>query len=78
MSECCAQEDCIVSSKGTTGQEILDAAPEFFCSGGENQIDFQTGGNCAAYAADFILRSLGEQTDGEKSAADRPDEKAPR
>ena len=39
---------------------------EFFCTGGENRIDYQTDGNCAAYATAFVLRSLGEQTDGEK------------
>ena len=41
---------------------------EFFCANGENRIDFQTDGNCAAYAAAYVLRSLGEQTDGEKIA----------
>ena len=39
---------------------------KFFCANGENRIDFQTDGNCAAYAAAYVLRSLGEQTDGEK------------
>ena len=41
---------------------------EFFCGGGENRIDFQTDGNCAAYAAAYVLRSLGEQADGEEIA----------
>lgn len=39
--------------------------PEFFCDGAENRIDYQSDGNCAAYAAAFVLRSLGEQTEGE-------------
>ena len=41
---------------------------EFFCTGGENRIDDQTDGNCAAYAAAYVLRSLSEQTDGERIA----------
>ena len=41
---------------------------EFFCNVGENRIDFQTDGNCAAYAAAFVLRDLGEQTSGEEVA----------
>ena len=41
---------------------------EFFCTGGENRIDYQSDGNCAAYATAFVLRSLGEQTDGEQIA----------
>ena len=43
-------------------------APEFFCDSGENRMDFQSNGNCAAYAASYVLRSLGEQTDGETIA----------
>ena len=46
----------------------LSYPPEFLCDSGENRIDFQTDGNCAAYAAAYVLRSLGEQTDGEKIA----------
>ena len=46
----------------------LNYPPEFLCDSGENHIDFQTDGNCAAYAAAYVLRSLGEQTDGEKLA----------
>ena len=42
--------------------------PEFFCGSSENRIDFQTDGNCAAYATAYVLRSLGEQTDGGKIA----------
>lgn len=38
---------------------------EFFCESGENRIDIQTDGSCAAYATAFVLRSLGKQTDGE-------------
>ena len=45
-----------------------DIASEFFCDSSENRIDHQTDGNCAAYAAAYVLRSLGEQTDGEKIA----------
>lgn len=41
---------------------------EFFCDSGENSVDYQTDGNCAAYAAAYVLRSLGELTDGEKIA----------
>lgn len=41
---------------------------EYFCSCEENRIDYQTEGNCATYAAAFVLRSLGEQTDGEMLA----------
>ena len=44
----------------------LNYPAEFFCTGGENRIDYQTDGNCAAYATAFVLRSLGEQTDGGK------------
>lgn len=40
--------------------------PEFFCENSGNYIDVQTEGNCAAYAAAYVLRHLGEQTDGEK------------
>ena len=45
-----------------------DIPPEFFCDSGGNRIDFQTDDNCAAYAAAYVLRSLGEQTDGETVA----------
>ena len=45
-----------------------DDLPEFFCDSGENCIDYQTDGNCAAYATAFVLRRLGEQTDGERIA----------
>ena len=41
---------------------------EFFCDSNENRIDFQTDGNCAAYATAYVLRSLNEQSDGEKIA----------
>lgn len=46
----------------------LDYPSEIFCNGGENRIDYQSDGNCAAYATAFVLRSLGEQTDGERIA----------
>ena len=48
----------------------LNYPSEFFCDSGENRIDFQTGDNCAAYATAFVLRSLGEQTDGERIASE--------
>lgn len=41
---------------------------EFFCDSGETRIDYQTDGNCAAYATAFVLRSLGKQMDGERIA----------
>ena len=46
----------------------LNYPPEFICDSGENRSDFQTGDNCAAYAAAYVLRSLGVQTDGEELA----------
>lgn len=46
----------------------LNYPPEFLCDSVENRIDYQTEGNCAAYAAAFVLRSLGEQADGEMLA----------
>ena len=46
----------------------LNYPPEFFCDSGKNCIDFQTDGNCAAYATAYVLRSLGEQTGGENIA----------
>ena len=46
----------------------LNYPPDFICDSGENRIDFQTGDNCAAYATAYVLRSLGEQTDGERIA----------
>ena len=44
----------------------LNYPSEFFCDSGENHIDYQSDGNCAAYAAAYVLRALDEQTDGEK------------
>ena len=46
----------------------FDYPSEFFCDCGENHIDFQTDGNCAAYSTAYVLRIFGEQTDGEKIA----------
>lgn len=43
----------------------LNYPPEFFCDNNENHIDYQTDGNCAAYALAYVLRNLGEHTDGE-------------
>lgn len=48
----------------------LNYPPEYFCGDGENRIDFQTDGKCASYATAYVLRDLGEQTDGEKIAAE--------
>lgn len=45
--------------------ESFDYPPEFFCAGAENRIDYQTDGKCAAYAAAYLLRHLGENADGE-------------
>ena len=39
--------------------------PEFFCASAENRIDYQTNGKCAAYAAAYLLRHVGEDADGE-------------
>lgn len=46
----------------------LNYPSEFFCDSGENHIDYQSDGNCAAYATAYVLRALDEQTDGEKIA----------
>ncbi len=46
--------------------ETFDFPPEFFCADAENHIDYQTDGKCAAYAAAYLLRHFGEETDGEK------------
>ncbi len=46
--------------------ESFDYPPEFFCAGAENRIDYQTDGKCAAYAAAYLLRHFGEDSDGEK------------
>lgn len=44
--------------------------PAFFCETSENRIDVQTDGNCAAYAAAYVLRSMGVQADGEEIAGE--------
>ena len=41
---------------------------EYFCDISESYIDYQTAGNCAAYAAAYVLRCLGEQIEGETIA----------
>lgn len=41
----------------------------FFCNTEENRIESQTDGNCSAYAAAYLLRHMGEETDGEMLAA---------
>ena len=45
--------------------ETFHYPPEFFCADAENRIDYQTDGKCAAYAAAYLLRHLGEKADGE-------------
>ena len=45
---------------------LFDYPPEFFCESSENHIDYQTLGKCAAYATAYLLRHLGEETDGEE------------
>lgn len=47
------------------GIEFFYYPPEFFCTGAENRIDYQTDGKCAAYAAAYLLRHFGEDADGE-------------
>ena len=46
--------------------EALQYPPAFFCANAGNRIDCQTDGKCAAYAAAYLLRSFGEEADGEK------------
>ncbi len=45
---------------------VFDYPPEFFCKTAENRIDNQTDGKCAAYAAAYVLRHFGEETNGEE------------
>ena len=45
--------------------ESFDYPPEFFCTGAENRIDYQTDGKCAAYAVAYLLRHFGGDADGE-------------
>lgn len=45
--------------------EVFHYPPEFFCASEENRIDCQTDGKCAAYAAAYLLRHLGDNVDGE-------------
>lgn len=45
--------------------EAFDYPPEFFCTSSENRIDYQTDEKCAAYATAYLLRHLGEDSDGE-------------
>ena len=46
--------------------EVFHYPPEFFCASSENRIDDQTDGKCAAYAAAYLLRHFGEETEGEE------------
>ena len=61
---------CCFATLNPTNDSIADLnyPSEFFCDGGENRIDFQSDGKCAAYATAYVLRSFGEQADGEKLA----------
>ena len=45
--------------------EFFNYPPEFFCASTGNRIDYQTDGKCAAYAAAYLLRHFGEETNGE-------------
>lgn len=46
--------------------DVLIYPPEFFCKTEENRIDYQTDGNCAAYASAYLLRNFGENSRGEE------------
>ena len=46
--------------------DVLIYPPEFFCKTEENRIDYQTDGNCAAYASVYLLRNFGENSRGEE------------
>ncbi|MBQ9471567.1 MAG: hypothetical protein IJU73_00330, partial [Ruminococcus sp.] len=43
------------------------SVPEKYCiSDIGNRIEYQTDGNCSAYAAAYVLRQTGKQADGEE------------
>lgn len=58
---------CFLVSISPPKDEVEPVAypPEFFCVSAGNRIDYQTAGKCAAYAAAYLLRHFGEETDGE-------------
>ena len=58
---------CFLVSISPPKDEVMSIAypPEFFCADAGNRIDYQTDGKCAAYAAAYLLRHFGEETDGE-------------
>ena len=58
---------CLWADINPPEDRIKDKSSEsvFFCNNSNNHIDIQTGSNCASYATAYVLRSLGEQTDGE-------------
>lgn len=58
---------CFLVSISPPKDEVVSIPypPEFFCASAENRIDYQIGGKCAAYAAAYLLRHFGEETDGE-------------
>lgn len=45
-----------------------DYPSEFFCDDKKNYIDYQTKGNCSAYATAYVLRFLGKDVCGEDLA----------
>ena len=61
---------CFVKSIDPPKDDIAEKnyPSEFFCEGTENRIDYQSGGNCAAYATAYVLRELGEYAEGESVA----------
>ena len=58
---------CFLVSISPPKDEVMSIAypPEFFCADAGNRIDHQIDGKCAAYAAAYLLRHLGEEADGE-------------
>ena len=50
--------------------EVSNYPSESFCTSDGNRIDYQTYGKCAAYAASYLLRHLGEDVNGEELASE--------
>ena len=46
--------------------EEFNYPSEYFCVNAGNRIDYQTEGNCSAYASAYVLRHFGENADGEE------------
>ena len=61
---------CCIASINPPKDGITDkiCPAEFFCEEKGNHIDFQSKDNCAAYATAYVLRELGENTNGEEVA----------